>query len=152
MTFSTYLDINNTTVETYFDKIMRECKDFDELPRELVNCNCCARHKINFPTLECKLPTSNEPILSDKTSNSCECECPCRHIARHICREWDVLNEVEDIYSDEEISEDSDEETSYNSMDDFIVEDDEKEFKFTKKARRELRNAIELFKSKNTQK
>lgn len=152
MNFSTYLDINNTTVETYFDKIMRECKDFDELPRELVKCKCCARHKINFPTLECKLPTSNELILSYKTTNSCECECPCRHIARHICREWDVLNEVEDIYSDEEISEDSDEETSYNSMDDFIVEDDEKEFKFTKKARRELRNAIELFKSKNTQK
>jgi len=150
MNFKTYIENNHTTIETYFDKIMTECKDFDELPRELVKCNCCERHKINFPTLECKLPTSNKLISSDNTTNSCDC--PCRHIARHTCREWDVLNEVEDIYSDEEISEDSDQENSYNSMDDFIVEDDDKEFKFTKTARRELKNAIELFKSKNMQK
>ena len=145
--FKDFLIDNKTDAETYFNEKMNNCINLDILPKELVKCTCCDRHKIDFPTLGCKLSTS-----VNKDINTPECTCPCRHIARHLCREWDIVNEVEDINSsDEELSEDTDQD-SYNSMDDFIVEDDEKEFKFTKKARKELRRAIELFKSKNIQK
>ena len=43
--------LNGKNVETYFDEKLKECKDYDELPRELNNCTCCSRHRINFPIL-----------------------------------------------------------------------------------------------------
>jgi|MEHZ01.4.fsa_nt_MEHZ011134083.1_4 hypothetical protein len=151
MNFKDFLVKNNTDAETYFDKKMNDCINMEDLPDELVECNCCEKHKVNFPTLGCKLPTSVSKIVSLKNLDVCKCDCPCRHIARHLCREWDLVNEVDDIDSDEEISEDSFCD-GYNSMDDFIVNDDKKEYRFTKKARKELNKALNLFSSKNIQK
>ncbi len=107
--------LNGKSVEKYFNEKINECIDYDELPRELVNCTCCERHKINFPTLGEIMETK-----INKTKNNCKCKCPCRHIARHICREWERLYEIEDISEDSERSE---EEDSYGSLEDFIVND-----------------------------
>ena len=59
----------------------------------------------------------------DKERIENECKCPCRHIARHICREWETLNEVEDIEESSEESDDSDEDY-IPPLDDFIVPDE----------------------------
>ena len=143
MNFKDYLKHKNTDVETYFDKVMNECKDLDALPTELVKCKCCKKHKFNFPTLECKLPALPKP---DDYEDS-QCNCPCRHIARHLCREWDLIHEVDEIDTDEKESEDS-EIDSEDSINDFIVSDDEGEYKFTKEARDELRKIVDAFKGK----
>lgn len=140
MNLKNFLETKNEDAETYFDRQMKECGDMDVIPSELTNCACCDRHKNNFPTLGCKLPTSDTKVISI-------CDCPCRHIARHICREWDMINEVEDI--DESDEEESDDE-SYNSMNDFIVSDDETDYKFTKKARKQLDKALQSFRGKNS--
>lgn len=58
-----------------------------------------------------------------------------------------MINEVEDI--DESDEEESDDE-SYNSMNDFIVSDDETDYKFTKKARKQLDKALQSFRGKNS--
>ncbi len=42
-------------VETYFDEKIKECKNMEELPRELNNCTCCEKHRHNFPILGNKL-------------------------------------------------------------------------------------------------
>lgn len=142
MNFRDYLELKKKDAETYFDKTIKSCKDLDVLPAELVNCRCCERHKFNFPTLECKLPAL--PKLGDFKNS--ECSCPCRHIARHVCREWDLVNEVEELGSDES-SEDSDVD-SEDSINDFIVSDDETEYKFNKEARNELRKIVDSLKGK----
>tara|TARA_Y100001973_G_C5197006_1_gene334951 strand:- start:1599 stop:2054 length:456 start_codon:yes stop_codon:yes gene_type:complete len=151
MNFKDYLKLKNMDAETYFDKKMNTCKDLETLPAELVNCKCCKRHKFNFPTLECDLPASPKP--EEYNNWGCNCDCPCRHIARHICREWDRVNEVDviDTDTDEETSEES-EADSDDSIHDFIVEDDEGEFKFTKEARDELRKIVDAFQGKNKRK
>tara|TARA_Y100000389_G_scaffold205043_1_gene262367 strand:- start:2813 stop:3250 length:438 start_codon:yes stop_codon:yes gene_type:complete len=145
MNFKEYLKLKKIDAETYFDNKMDNCKDLDTLPAELVNCKCCKKHKFNFPTLECELPTLPKP--GEYNNWGCDCHCPCRHIARHLCREWDRVNEVDVIDTDEELSEES-EADSDDSIHDFIVEDDETEYKLSKGARRELRNIIEVFKRK----
>ena len=131
-----FLQINGQDVETYFDNKIDECEHIDVLPRELKNCTCCERHRMNFPMLGCKPDHKN-------TLNSIEndCKCPCRHIARHICKEWELIHEVEDIRSEEEISDDED---SGNSLNDFIVPD--KGFK--KKERKEMDKALNMFRGK----
>ena len=123
--------------ENYLDEQLKNCKDYDELPRELVNCTCCERHRINFPILGnnntyCKSSKDN----SYKTEKTCTC--PCRHFARHICREWDLVNEVEDINdtSDESSSEEED------SMSSFISEDEG----MSSKTRKKLDKVIRKFK------
>ena len=143
MNLKNFLHAKNEDAETYFDKKMKECGDMDVIPEELTKCMCCDRHKNNFPTLGCNLPTSDRKVIS-----ALVCDCPCRHIARHICREWDNINEVEDI--DDTDSEEESVDDSYNSMDDFIVSDDETEYKFTKKARKELDKALQSFRGKNS--
>ena len=75
--------LGNKDIETYFDEKLKECEYISELPRELKNCTCCERHRINFPIFGQK----NTNVTKTKTKNVCTC--PCRHIARHICREWD---------------------------------------------------------------
>lgn len=145
MNFKDYLKLKKIDAETYFDKKMDVCKDLDTLPAELVNCKCCERHKFNFPTLECDLPASPKP---KKEKPEITCDCPCRHIARHLCREWDRVNEVDVIDTDEEMSEES-EADSDDSIHDFIVEDDETEYKFSKGARRELRKIIKAYESRS---
>jgi hypothetical protein len=106
--------------ENYFDKHLKTCKDLERLPKELRKCNCCYRHKKFFPILGGKaLPKFNK----DKERIENECKCPCRHIARHICREWETLNEVEDIEESSEESDDSDEDY-IPPLDDFIVPDE----------------------------
>ena len=108
--------LRGKNVETYFNEKLKECKDISELPRELKNCTCCERHRINFPVLGQKL------VSKEYTTNYSkgDCKCPCRHISRHICREWDLIHEVEDI---DNSSEESDEEDSAGSLEDFIVPD-----------------------------
>jgi len=84
--------------ETYFDEKIKECKNMEELPRELTNCSCCDRHCENFPRLGEKVkdkPTNFKFKFGDF------CKCPCRHIARHICREWDNIYEVDEIESED---------------------------------------------------
>lgn len=115
--------LNDKSIEQYFNEKIAECIDYEELPRELVNCSCCERHKINFPILGNKIypDTKNKNKSTYKFKCKCKCKCPCRHIARHICREWEKLYEIEDISTEE--SEISEEEDSYGSLEDFIVND-----------------------------
>ena len=85
--------LNGKSPETYFDEKLKECKDYNELPRELNNCTCCKRHKINFPILGQRLVSKEyQTNYTEK-----ECKCPCRHMARHICREWELIHEVEEV-------------------------------------------------------
>jgi len=121
--------------ETYLDEKLKICEEIDELPRELTNCSCCERHKINFPILGNPMKS----ILS-KDNTPKTCQCPCRHISRMICREWELVNEVEDLDS-EEISEESD---TTGSLEDFIVPDEG----FTKKERKKLDRALQQFRGK----
>ena len=132
--------LNGKNVETYFDEKLKECKDYDELPRELNNCTCCERHRVNFPILGRKL------VSKEYTSNypKSECKCPCRHMARHICREWDLIHDVEDISTED--SEKSDEEDSAGSLEDFIVPD--RGFKI--KERKKLDRALDKFRGKKS--
>lgn len=138
-TFTKFLVDNNLNVETYFDDKISNCKDMDTLPKELTSCKCCNKHKINFPTLGCKLPTSDNKIIHI-------CKCPCRHIARHICREWDYVNEVVDLETSDDESDSEHGEESYNSMDDFIVSDDKTDYIFSKEARKKLNDVLNNYK------
>ena len=113
MNFLTFL--NGKNPETYFDEKLKECRYFEKLPDELSNCNCCEEHSKNFPTLGNPLPDFK--YISFKMEKNCKC--PCRHIARHLCREWETINEVDDLES-EETESDTD---SDGSLKDFIVED-----------------------------
>ncbi len=136
--------LNGENVETYFDKKLKECKNYDKLPRELKNCTCCERHKINFPVLGQRLVSKE---YTPNNSNKGGCKCPCRHIARHICREWDLIHEVEELSSEdssESDSEDSSESDSAGSLEDFIVQD----YGFNKKERKELDRALDKFRGK----
>ena len=85
--------LNGKSPETYFDEKLKECKDYNELPRELNNCTCCKRHKINFHILGQRLVSKEYQINYTEK----ECKCPCRHMARHICREWELIHEVEEV-------------------------------------------------------
>ena len=130
--------LNGKNFETYFDEKIKECKDYTELPRELNNCTCCKRHKINFPILGQTLGSKDYKCnYMDKS-----CNCPCRHIARHICREWDFIHEVEDINTDTENSAESGEEDSDGSLEDFIVKDSG----FKRKEREALDRVLYKFK------
>lgn len=124
--------IKDKNIENYFGEKIQECKNYDKIPKELRKCNCCNIHRENFPTIGSVLPAFD----SEKLKRTKACTCPCRHIARHICREWDRLNEVEDISTDE-YSEESD---SEGSLVDFIVPD-----KMSKKERKELDKALKQF-------
>jgi len=137
MNFDKFLKGKNP--ETYLDEKLKICGNFDELPRELNNCICCERHKIDFPTL------GNRIVFKEYTSNYMqkECKCPCRHIARHICREWDTVNEVDECETSEEEPEESD---STGSLEDFIVPDEG----FTKKEKKKLDRALQHFRGKKT--
>ncbi len=135
MNFILFLD--GKSPETYLDEKLKICKEIDILPRELTNCVCCERHKINFPVI-------GNPVKFNLFKNNTPkiCHCPCRHISRMICREWELVNEVEDLDS-EEISEDSD---SMGSLEDFIVPDEG----FTKKERKKLDRALNHFRGKKS--
>ena len=128
--------LNGKSIETYFNEKLEECKDYDELPRELNNCTCCERHRINFPILG----QYNEYICNYETHK--DCKCPCRHIARQICRKWDLIHKVEDICDSTDISDESDEENSAGSLEDFIVPDSG----FKKKERKLLDKILKRFK------
>lgn len=130
--------LNGKNIETYFDEKLKECGDYEKLPTELVNCNCCERHKICFPVLGLELSKFDSTKI--KVDNACKC--PCRHIARHICREWELINEVENV--DTEDSTESEEEDSTGSLEDFIVPD--KGFK--RKERKALDKALDKFRGK----
>lgn len=121
--------------ETYLDEKLKICEEIDELPRELKNCFCCERHKINFPSIGNPVKYN---LIKNNTPNACKC--PCRHISRIICGEWEKIHEVEDLDS-EEISEDSD---SAGSLENFIVPDEG----FTKKERKKLDRALQQFRGK----
>ena len=130
--------LKDKSYETYFDEKIKECKNLNELPRELNRCSCCERHKVNFPILGHRIPPNN--IF--KTTHGEQCNCPCRHIGRHLCREWDRIYEVDNLTetSEEDISEDD----SYGSMEDFIVPDEG----YTKKERKKLDKALDKFRGK----
>lgn len=130
--------LNGKSPETYLDEKLKICGNFDELPRELNNCSCCERHKINFPIL------GNRIVSKEYTLNHAqrECTCPCRHIARHICREWDTVNEVDEC----ETSEEESDYDSPGSLEDFIVPDEG----FNKRERKKLDRALQHFRGKKT--
>ena len=136
--------LGDVSPENYFDKYLKICKDLEKLPKELRKCNCCERHKQDFPKLgKGEIPKFNEK--RKRTVN--DCKCPCRHISRHLCKEWDSINEVEDIEesdsdedSDDEDYEESGEEE--NSLDDFIVPDDGLTVKDRKKLDKVLRKML----------
>lgn len=135
MNFKVFL--NGKSPETYFDEKLRECKDISELPRELKNCTCCERHRVNFPIFGKRLVSKG--YKCNHTEH--DCKCPCRHLARQICGEWESIHEVEDINTD---TEESDEEDSAGSLEDFIVPDSG----FKKKERKALDKALNTFRGK----
>lgn len=112
----------------------KNCEYFDDIPLDLKNCKCCDIHRLKFPTLGSVLPHYN----SEKIKIKKDCECPCRHIAREICRKWEIVNEVEDITNSEEMSEDSE---SSGSLKDFIVEDSG----LSKKTRNKFNRVLRMF-------
>lgn len=116
----------------------KDCEYLDDIPQDLKNCKCCATHRLDFPTLGSVLPHCN----SEKIKIEKECKCPCRHIAREICRKWEIVNEVEDITNSEEMSEDSE---SSGSLKDFIVEDTG----LSKKTRCKFNKVLSMFRGKN---
>lgn len=136
MNFVTFL--GDKSPETYLDENMKICGNFEELPRELNRCSCCERHKINFPIL------GNQIVANEYAHNHAEkeCKCPCRHIARHLCREWDTVNEVDECETSEEEESDSD---STGSLEDFIVPD-----KMSKKERKHLDRTLERLRGKKS--
>jgi len=136
--------LNGKNPETYFDEKLKECKDYDELPRELNNCTCCERHKINFPILGQRIVSKE--YTTNYPESDCKCKCPCRHMARRICREWDLIHEVEDIDASTEDSSESDEEDSAGSLEDFIVHDSG----FKKKERKALDLTLNKFRGKKS--
>ena len=138
MNLKEFLNINKIDVETYFNNKMEECSDMDGLPREITSCVCCVRHKRDFPVLGEPLTT----VRKSKTSAN-ECKCPCRHIARHLCRQYIRVHEIEDISQTDDESEYSD---SVGSLEDFIVED----YGFNKKERKTLDKALNKFRGKKT--
>jgi hypothetical protein len=140
MTLENFL--NGKNFETYFDEKLKECKDYENLPDELVNCNCCERHKICFPTLGLELPKFDKCKVAVKIEN--ECKCPCRHIARHICREWEFINEVKTLNTED--STESEEDDSSGSLEDFIVPNK----RFKSKERKALNNVIEQIRCKTS--
>ena len=137
--------LNGESPENYFDKYMSMCGSLEKLPKELKNCKCCERHRQNFPKLTYPLTKFDEDKERVENENECKCKCPCRHIARHICREWDTIHEVEDIEeTSEEESEEESEEDSEGSLKDFIVPDDglkRKERKELDKVLRKMRKS-----------
>jgi len=71
------------------------------IPQELVDCDCCDRHRQTFPSslsvwVDIQLTgpcyTSGN-TMEDKDQQREECSCPCRHVARYICREIESDNE-----------------------------------------------------------
>ncbi len=124
------------TTKNYFENIQNmEC-----IPEDLRKCKCCEIHRKDFPTLGSELPKFNGfKSFSVKT-----CLCPCRHIAREICREWDRINEVENLSTAEEDSEESD--GSFGSLEEFIVEDSG----LSKKERKKLDKALDMFRGKKS--
>ena len=123
--------------ENYFDRYTKICGSLDKLPKELKSCNCCDEHRLNFPTLGWPLTNFNK----DKKIVQKDCKCPCRHIARHICREWDLINEVEDLDAsscDDDYEDSGESDDSSGSLKDFIVQDDG----INKKDRKELNKVL----------
>lgn len=123
--------------KNYFENI----QNMESIPEDLRNCKCCEEHRKDFPTLGSELPKFNQckRFIIEKS-----CLCPCRHIAREICREWDRINEVENLSTAEEDSEESD--GSFGSLEEFIVEDSG----FTKKERKKLDKALDMFRGKKS--
>jgi len=115
----------------------KDCEYLDDIPQDLKNCKCCDIHRLKFPTLGSVLQHYN----SEKIKIEKDCGCPCRHIAREICRKWEIVNEVEDITNSEEMSEDSE---SSGSLKDFIVKD-----KMSNRTRNKLNSVLSMFKQKN---
>jgi hypothetical protein len=124
-----------------FKNYFADIKNLESIPEDLINCKCCDTHRKNFPTLGSELPKFNP---NKDFSIKKPCLCPCRHVAREICREWDRINEVENLSTAEEDSEDSD--ASIGSLKDFIVEDSG----FTKKERKKLDKALDMFRGKKS--
>lgn len=114
MTFKSFLmDIEPND---YLKNKIKNLKEIECLPLELTNCSCCERHRINFPSIGNPIKYN---LFKRETVNACKC--PCRHIARKICKEWELENDIRDI---DNLSERSTSESgSDNSLNDFIVPD-----------------------------
>ncbi len=125
-----------TTTELEKKEYCRKCAEEDKIPLQFIECKCCLDHKKNFPTLGSKLPK----FYGNAFKLQKDCNCNCRHLAREICRQWDILHEVDDISSDE-YSTDYD---SSGSLKDFIVKDSG----FLKKQRKKLDKALDKFRGK----
>ena len=115
--FYNYLKIKNMTIDEYIN--LQQYNDI--LPDELVNCNCCNRHKLNFPI---------KIELNKNLSNKLDCKCPCRHISRYFCRlnqnmiQSDSESDSEWIGSETSTrSEESETESETQSDDSFIEKD-----------------------------
>jgi hypothetical protein len=116
----------------------RNCESLGDLPKDLVGCRCCDRHRVNFPTLGLELPPFN-----GRPFKAADCKCPCRHIAREICRKWDKHYEVENIDETESISSDT---GSLGSLEDFIEQD----AGMNNKVRKKLDRALDMFRGKKS--
>lgn len=55
----------------------------------LNQCYCCERHKRDKPSIIS--PWKDTPITSTRLSDH-ECHCDCRHLARFICRQFELVD------------------------------------------------------------
>ncbi len=135
MTFKSFL--MDTDTNDYLKNKIKNLEEMECLPLELKNCSCCERHRINFPSI-------GNPIKYNlfKREDENVCKCPCRHIARKICKEWELVHDVRDI---DNLSERSTSGSgSDNSLNDFIVPD-----KGLRKKERKKLNKITKYMRKN---
>ena len=110
MGFLHFLTENQISKEDYFKTVVYDnIKNQNSIPTELVECDCCKRHKLNFPK---KLEHWVETPETSRARECCGgpgdmCACPCRHIARFMCRQiskmefcsWCGSNRMIDKYS-----------------------------------------------------
>lgn len=55
----------------------------------LNRCDCCERHKKDKPSIIS--PWKDTPLTRTRLSHH-ECHCECRHLARFICRQFEIVD------------------------------------------------------------
>lgn len=55
----------------------------------LIMCDCCERHKKDKPSIIS--PWKDTPLTRTRLSDH-ECHCDCRHLARFICRQFEIVD------------------------------------------------------------
>ena len=90
MNLTSFLSESNMTYDEYYQMVVFDkIRMYNDIPKELMNCDCCERHKVDFPK---KLEHwGQKPTSTREGGPSDSCKCPCRHIARFMCRQFEEV-------------------------------------------------------------